>query len=351
MPTEPLAGNSVLIEELDSPHGGPPLRVVLEQRDAPLGGRGSGGAFDVTPKLRQVVTRYPGQTTPSRQIMGTEWEPVTFRGNLQDRGVVGRARSVAESLHALVARARRVRLTWGPWTFFGVVSRAKVSPEGLRDYNYEVEVDLDGPDLPSTALAVSPPPPPAPSPSAVADLGATALALGGDPVTEAGGRLPAAEAVGLAEAQLAHATAVQALLAITDAVSDANALTPQDAGRLVASGTGAAAASFGYAMALQNVPGPVVGGWAGMVTWQKARMFAAESAFDLAGGCADTCNRVEDDARGEAEATHDVRDGETLESIARRRLGSEARAWEIQRRNNLPGMRPAPGSRLLLPAR
>lgn len=349
MPSEPLDGNSITLEELDSPNGGPPLRVVLAGRDAPLGGRGSGGAFDVAPELRQVVTHYPGQTTPSRQIMGVKYAPISFHGNLQDRGVVGRARGICEALMSLAARGRRVRFTWGPWTYFGVVSRPKISPEGLRDFNYDVEFDPDGPDLPNTALAVASPE--APSTSNVGDLAENALALTGDPITEAGSALPVAEAVGLAEAQLAHATATSALLTITDALTDANALTPQDAGRVIASCAGVSELSMAFGLNVANVPGPVAGGWALQVLWQKARMAAAESAFDLAGGCADTAARLDDTTRGEAEATHDVRDGETLESIARNRLGDEGRAGEIARRNNLSGYRPAAGQRLVLPAR
>lgn len=343
-------GNTFTLEEVDSPDGGAPLRVVLKGRDAPLGGRGSGGAFDLEVELRQSEFYYPGQDTPSRQVMGVKYAPVVVRGNLQDRGVVGRAHDVATALQRLATRKRRLRLSWGPLSLYGLADKVKISPEGLRDYNYEVSIHIDGPELPSTALLVAQPAETTPDDLA-ADV-ATSMGLAGPELDDTAARaLAASEAAGLAEARLAYILASQALLDAADVLTDGVSLTDPETGRIESLAVSLASIAPPFALSLTCVPAPALRGWQTAVRWQRESLDASEGAWTAADTAVATEERLSRLSRGTAEATVYVRDGETLESVARDRLGDERRAAEIARRNGLRGWRLDAGQRLVLPTR
>ena len=347
--TQPLDASAWTFEEVDSADGGAPLRVVLKGKDAPLGGRGSGGAFDLVVEVRQNAFYYPGQDTPSRQVSGVKYQPLTIRGNLQDRGVVGRARELGERLQRLATRKRRLRITWGPWAYFGLMDSVKLSPEGLRDVNYECTVHIDGPDLPNTALAVAIPVETTPD-----DLGAAAT--DGMEATKAvddaaKGALLSSEKYALAVTQETYLDAGAALGTLLAGLSGAVAITDAEAGRVTAAGRAASREALGYALAVTAVPVPAHRGWERAVAWQRASVAAAEGAWDVSDAAVTAAERLDRITRGEVERRYDVRDGDTLESIARDELGDALRAGEIARRNNLPGHRVQAGQRLFLPVR
>lgn len=344
-----LDGNTFTIEEVDSSDGGAPLRVVLKGRDAPLGGRGSGGAFEHTTEVRQSEFYYPGSDVPSRQVMGVKRLPWVVNGNLQDRGVPGRAAGVAAALHQLAERKRRILVTWGPLAMYGLVDKATTKPEGLRDYNYEFSLHIDGPALPSAGLVVAQPA--ATTPDDLARDTAAALALADQPVDDAAAALAASEAAGIAEARLVYILASNALLDVAEGLSGAIALTPSESGRVGAAAVTCARESLAFALTVSSVVPPALSGWASAVAWQRASIEASEGAWLASATAVETSDRLERLTRGEAEATVYVRDGETVESIARDRLGDERRAVEIARRNGLVGLRVAAGQRLTLPTR
>ena len=344
--TEPLDGNAFTLEEVESADGGAPVRVVLKGRHAPLGGRGSGGAFDLAPEVRQNAFYYPGQTAPSRQVMGVKYAPLVIRGNLQDRGVPGRAREIAERLESLALRGRRLRITWGPWAFFGLMDSPKLSPEGLRDVNYEVSLHLDGRDLPNSALAVAVPVETTPD-----DLGdATTAGMDATKDVDKSALMPS-EKIGLALTETAYLDAGAALTELLTGLTDARAITDAEAGRVVAAARVASREALGYAAAVSAVPPPSHLGWARAVAWQRASVAAAEGAWDVSDAAITAAERLDRLTRGEVERRYDVRDGDTLESIARVELGDALRAAEIARRNNLLGHRVTSGQRLFLPVR
>lgn len=344
--TQPLDGNAFTIEEVESADGGAPVRVVLKGRDAPLGGRGSGGAFDLAPEVRQSAFYYPGQNTPSRQVMGVKYDPLVIRGNLQDRGVPGRARELAERLESLALRGRRLRITWGPWAFFGLMDKPKLSPEGLRDINYEVSLHLDGRDLPSSALAVATPV--ETTPDALGEDVASGLKRTEDVDKSA---LMPSEKYALAATETVYLDAGAALTVLLTGLSDALTITDAEAGRVTATARVASREALGYALAVTAVPAPAHRGWERAVAWQRASVAAAEGAWDVSDAAVTAAERLDRITRGEVERRYDVRDGDTLESIARTELGDALRAGEIARRNNLPGHRVQAGQRLFLPVR
>lgn len=343
-------GNVFTVEELSSPDGSPPLRVDLRGRDAPLGGRGSGGAFEIDTEVRQTAFYYPGNDVPTRHVMGVKRGPIEVSGNLQDRGVVGRAAGIARTLEQLAERQRRVRISWGPRAWLGLVDRVRAKPEGLRDYEYTLSLHIDGPDLPSAALAVA---------SAVettpVDLGArtsTALAsLGDDFAATAGASLEAVEAAVASEARLRFVTAAEALVDLVAGLSDGTVLSPLESGRIESAAASLASVSTGVAQLLPSVPPMALRGWPAPIAWQRASTEAAEAAWDAAEAAVETSERLERLQRGDAESEAWAREGDTLESIARRYLGDENRAGEIARRNALVGYRLTAGQHLVLPAR
>ena len=109
--------------------------------------------------------------------------------------------------------------------------------------------------------------------------------------------------------------------------------------------------ALGYALAVTAVPAPAHRGWERAVAWQRASVAAAEGAWDVSDAAVTAAERLDRITRGEVERRYDVRDGDTLESIARTELGDALRAGEIARRNNLPGHRVQAGQRLFLPVR
>lgn len=342
-------GNSFTLEETESADGGPRKRVVLKGRDAPLGGRGSGGAFERGVQVRQSEFYYPGSSVPSRQVMGVKYGAWNVKGNLQDRGVPGRALAIVTALESLATRHRRLRIAWGPWEVFGLVDEAKCSPEGLRDFNYDLTLHIDGPALPETALVIAQTPDTTP-----ADLArdtARARVLAAAPIDAAAAGLTPEERAGLTGAQLLFVTASDTLVTLVEGSSDLFALTPAASGRIQAAAASLATESATWALLVASVAPTAQRGWQAAVAWQRAQHEAAESAWQATEVALATGERLDRLARGEAESTVTAREGDTLESIARDRLGDERRAFEIARRNNLPGLRVDAGQRLSLPAR
>lgn len=343
-----LDGNTFTVEEVTSADGGAPLRVALKGRDAPLGGRGSGGAFESKVETRQVERYYPGQDVPSRQVMGVKWAPIVVNGNLQDRGVVGRAREIVETLQRMAQRKRRVRISWGPWAYFGLVDYVTAKPEGLRDFNYELSLHIDGPDLGSSAPIVGSLP--GATPADLAEDATAARAFADVPLDKASEALPASEYTGITEARLLYLEGLDALLTVTELLDGGITLTPADVGRVEAAAVACASSSIGLSGVLV-VPPPADLGWQRAVAWQRAQSDASEGAWTAAETSVRVEERLDSITRGNAEAVIYTRDGETLESLARTRLGDEGRAAEIARRNGLTGHRLDAGTRLVLPTR
>ena len=98
-------------------------QLLLDQ-DAALPEQG----FDAGIRLRQVKTMYPGASAPSRQIMGTEEEPITIKGMWRDDllGLVGGAQANVNTARLLVLRQVPCSLTW-----YGDDGSAPLSRSGL----------------------------------------------------------------------------------------------------------------------------------------------------------------------------------------------------------------------------
>lgn len=344
-----VSGTEFVIEEVDSPDGLDPIVVALAGRDAPVGGRGSGGAFEIAPETRTAEFYYPGQDTPTRHVQGIKYAPLTIKGNLQDRYArAGHARAVAEQMELVVRRKRALRLAWGSWVYRGLSDKLQLSPETLGDINYEWTFHIDGPDE-RTGVTVAGPPPA--SPPDLGRVGVAQRAIVSDKTNEAADLLDAASAAILTEVALAVVTAIDALTAAFEALSGTVVYSDTDLARVLDLAGSVMLTAGRLATITGALPVPGAGRAEDAAAWSGARAEILEAAWALEAEAFATGARLEAQLRGAPEEVYVARDGDTLESVARERLGDEGRAGDIARMNGLAGFRLAAGQRLLIPAR
>ena len=86
------------------------LTLVLEDSTLPEQGVALPG------ELRMAATYYPGVSTPTVQIVGTQEGDVTLKGLWRDdiMGLVGGAMALRQAARALLLDQRPCLLTWGP---------------------------------------------------------------------------------------------------------------------------------------------------------------------------------------------------------------------------------------------
>lgn len=85
------------------------VRVVLQDSAMPERG------IEVGLKLRSVVTRYPGNDTPTTQVMGTEEDDIPLRGQWRDvwLGLDGQALVLVGQMRELLKSQKPCELQWG----------------------------------------------------------------------------------------------------------------------------------------------------------------------------------------------------------------------------------------------
>lgn len=84
-----------------------PVGATGGRRSAPL------KPWDIGGKMRGPMTYYGGARTPSRQVLGPEWKPQSFRGSFDDRyNFPGYALDMKRRFEALAERGALVRITF-----------------------------------------------------------------------------------------------------------------------------------------------------------------------------------------------------------------------------------------------
>ena len=124
-------GLPVLIQELEGAF------TYLELGAAKLPEQG----VEVGVKLRHVVNRYPGATTPSVQIMGIEEDPIILRGRIVDAqtGLSGDALATMGLLRSQLLGLRYCSLSWGTdLVRRGFVIGAKLTLRKATSIDYEL---------------------------------------------------------------------------------------------------------------------------------------------------------------------------------------------------------------------
>lgn len=344
-----LQGTEFVVEELNTADGLDPLVLRLAGRDAPLGGRGSGGAFELAPQVRQAEFHYPGVDEPTRHVQGLKFGPLTVKGNLQDRYAArGHAKAMAEQMDLLARRKRRLRIAWGTWVWRGLLDVAKLSPETTADINYELTFHIDGWDERSGVTIASD------APTTPADLGTVAAAqreILADKLDGLDAMLEGVSAALVYEAALALLGAIDAL---TEALGALTSLVyaDTDVGRVLDLSRSLGLEAARTRGVVGSIPVPDDARVTSAAAWQTARAELLEATWLLEGDALATRLRLEAlDRAGVAQEVYVARDGDTLETVARERLGDEGRAGDLARMNGLSGFRLAAGQRLLLPAR
>ncbi len=352
-----ISGAEFLIEEIDTADGSEPIVLRLRGRDRPLGGRGSGGAFDITPKVRQSEHFKPGSDEPTRHVMGTRYEPLQIHGNLQDRFFEkGHARAVSRTMEALATRKRRLRISWATWTFLGLLDSAKLSPETVADINYELVLHIDGPAEAegSVPFAAAVPPSPADLVPVAADLG-TQLAAAADrlanPLVE---RILGLARVALTTALLAAQESTVDLVSVISTLDNRLLLSQADASLALIAATAVQSAGQQLRLVLEAIALPEDDGphdWQTVLAVQRTRTELLEATAQLDVLAQHTQEALWTQAVGTAGEVYFATDGDTLETVAQTRLGDGGRAGEIARLNGLATFRLVSGQRLALPAR
>jgi hypothetical protein len=97
-------------------------------------------------ELRSVVTRYPGSSRPSTQIMGTQEDDLQFEGTFRDDqfGLAGHSIDQMTALRALWISQHYCELSWGSALVRrGYIRRVtfEVMAEGWIDYRFTFQVD------------------------------------------------------------------------------------------------------------------------------------------------------------------------------------------------------------------
>lgn len=335
-----------IVEEITSRDGLNRVVLRLEGRNLPEGGKGSGGAFTVSPKSRQTAHRYPGVDKPTRHLLGVDYDALSVKGVVRDRhNTPGFALAFKRTVELLANRP--VRVSWGDQIAYeGVLDKGECSFETEHDVVYSLTFEIDGPvDAPRPQQAAE-------TPATVGDLSAsshaarTALAATAD---EAPRLLSAADTEALLGALTILDLAADALDAALASETDAAALDPAANRRAAACAGSLAAASRLVASTVGTMPIPDRRGL-DAARWQRLRAESLEAVAALEIAAVATQARLDEiAAEGTRAELYEVHGGDTLESIALARLGDAGRAGAIARNNRLAGFSVEPGQTLSLP--
>lgn len=93
------------------------------------------GPLELPVKLRTTRIDYPGNDVPTEQVMGWNYEPITFQGSWEDRHMgAGVALDTMRAFRGLVKRGSLVRVSLEQITFKGVITDFRPS------YEYEAKI-------------------------------------------------------------------------------------------------------------------------------------------------------------------------------------------------------------------
>lgn len=335
-----------IVEEITSRDGLNRVVLRLEGRNLPEGGKGSGGAFEISPKSRQTAHRYPGVDKPTRHLLGVDYDPISVKGVVRDRyNAPGFAMAFKRTVELLAGRP--VRISWGDQIAYeGVLDKGVCAVETEHDVVYTLTFEIDGPvDVPRPQQAAE-------TPATVGDLAASNTAARGTltaTADEAPQLLSAADTEALLVVLTVLSASADALDAALDGETDAAALDRAANRRAAACAGALAAASRLAAATIGTVPVPNLRG-SDAARWQRLRAEALEATTALELSATATGARLDEiAAEGARVEVYEVRGGDTLESIALARTSDQTRATAIARNNRLPGFSVEPGQTLTIP--
>jgi len=124
---KPLAGQSIVLEKDDAPHGQARDEVGFEQ----------GGELRLGD---QEGTYYPGRSQPTHFVQQFRPTPPSFHGALRDSlwGEAGHSQKIVDAILAVAGRGRYCTVFWGDYSFVGLLVRPKLEREDEADWRYEL---------------------------------------------------------------------------------------------------------------------------------------------------------------------------------------------------------------------
>src|SRR5581483_5150051 len=137
-------GDVTLAFVIEQTTGSNPIKVSLEDHDAPFGAARKGGMFDLGGENATNDIRLDGRDTPIIHTKNTVWMPVTIRGHIRDHftGVDGHGQDVVKDLQDILDAKITVKLTCGPWTWKAFPKRFRLPVEGTNDFTYELNFTI-----------------------------------------------------------------------------------------------------------------------------------------------------------------------------------------------------------------
>ena len=124
--------------------GNNPLKVVLDNHDAPMGAPRKEAAFQLGGENARKLIRLQGRTTPVIHTEQTQYVPHAIKGHLRDHfgGIDGHAQDTQQKLEKIRHNMRICNLTCGVWSWVAFPQNFIFGVEGPNDITYELHFDV-----------------------------------------------------------------------------------------------------------------------------------------------------------------------------------------------------------------
>lgn len=136
--------SDLFFEEVD----GDRRRVILRGSATPLGGPRRKAAFALGGELRSTRVYEPGSESPVRHVFGSKERDLEVEGHLRD-GLLGDL-GAAERYRGLIESIRRegqeLRILWNGLARRGMLAETEFGVEGPADYTYRLRFEIDALD-------------------------------------------------------------------------------------------------------------------------------------------------------------------------------------------------------------
>lgn len=124
--------------------GQDPLKVTLDNHDAPMGAPRKQAAFNLGGENARKLIRLTGRTTPIIHTEQTKYTPHVIKGHLRDHfaGIDGHAQDTQQKLEKIRHNMRICNLTCGVWSWVAFPQNFTFGIEGPNDITYELHFDI-----------------------------------------------------------------------------------------------------------------------------------------------------------------------------------------------------------------
>jgi hypothetical protein len=310
---------------------GAKIKVTLSDHDAPMGAARKSALFALGGKNEKHLVRLDGRQSPIIHTKYTVWKPNVIKGHLRDHftGDDGHGQDVVKQLQDILDAQQPVTLTCGPWTWSAFPDEFDLPVEGLNDFTYELRFDVlsrpgqkqQQPD--DDNILPFPTDLTAQAQAALAEQKALMMAAA------ISVSIQAALTVGFASVDSALTAAISACSAFENA--DLPALAQATAMAASAAQVSASCDELYSEIALLDP----TGGALTTTTDDQVALFQAQAFATLAelDACKSSMWSVQYTANKRIRAVskwYVVKQGDTVDSIARDQLGSSARASDLQ---------------------